>query len=424
MYPELSESRHAFTKEAKHAIKASAPLEDHVPMSGTHPRVWLRNQEARELQARCDNAVQDLAKRLDAAVRYMPAAGSHPSDSLEVHATKWARATRLQLEASWEITFEDKLQPHERKRLSELRRNLAKSEVVACAYDHILRRRPCYNTFTPDLRHVEPNSALACQLEMDDFHGLHRAGREAGGWPSSITAKQYMPPPQKQQRRQQQQQPRAQCKSKMSDEAQVDCLGSCVASLAFELISLVLQDMASVFFPPESTLNRSNPADQDRLDPHPSEAQSSDTNSRRSRLSKQAGQQQQTKREELQQQAEDELLEKSDRAQNCHAMHWRDLVAILFYLPDCMKMDARSPQTLWRIAESAHVATCMCQLLGLVFAFAKNNEPWARKVLACPSAEELARVLTMQVSSMVRSHLERLSLQMRKSDRMLGRHTG
>ncbi|KAF5836673.1 hypothetical protein DUNSADRAFT_5599 [Dunaliella salina] len=404
--PESSESRRALNEEAKHAMKASAPSEDHLATSGAHPRVWLRNQDARELQIRCDNAMQALAVRLDAAIQHMPAMASRPSKFLlrsPEQVTTWARATRLPLEASWAVKF--KLRPHERNRLGELRRGLAKSEVVGCAYDHILQWRPLSNSFTPGAQRVEPKSGLASQLLDDGFHLYHESVfLKAGEW--ILLPPQQQQQQQQQQWRQRQQHPHEPCMSVAPNEAQVDCLGSCAASLAFELIGLLLQNMVSVSLPLDSVLNRIYPTE-DRQGVPPSDTLSSDTNSRqhssRSRLARKAEQQQRAKEEELLQQAEAEWLEKSDRAQVCHAMLWRDLVAILFFLPECLKMDSCSPQTIWRVAESAHVSACVCQLLGSVFAWAENKEPLARKVLACPSTEELAGVLTMQISSMVRS---------------------
>jgi len=376
----------SLAKEAERTLKAPAPHEDHTASSGKQAKKWLSNQEASDLQMRCDIAMHVLAKRLDASIQRV-AAETSTSPPLD-YATRFACATRLQPESIGVIQFD--LQPHELECLGELRRGLAKSEVLECAYDHILGRHPCFHTFTPDLQHVERGSPLACQLELDNFYRKQAVRLnyvKLGLWP-----------------KQKQQQLREQQLQKQHNwtmpEAQMDCLGACVSSLAFELISLLLQNMASVPLPPECTSNILNSRDQDRLDMPPPDTKSSGTKALRSRLQQKAEQQQRAKKEQQQQQAEAEWLRKVDRAQACHAMYWRDLVAILFYLPGCMKLDARSPRTIWRAIESAHVAACVCRLLGLVFASAENKEPLALKVLACPSAEELAGILAMQVSSL------------------------
>ncbi|KAF5830675.1 hypothetical protein DUNSADRAFT_14214 [Dunaliella salina] len=84
------------------------------------------------------------------------------------------------------------------------------------------------------------------------------------------------------------------------------------------------------------------------------------------------------------------------------SMLWKDLLAVLFYLPEFVRNEASAPVgSCWRMVVSTHVAATVCRLLGLVFVYADNKEPLILKLLACPSAEELAGILTTQVSSLV-----------------------
>eukprot|EP00983_Pelagomonas_calceolata_P101271 1158677-Pelagomonas_calceolata.AAC.10 len=71
----------SLAKEAERTLKAPAPHEDHTASSGKQAKKWLSNQEASDLQMRCDIAMHVLAKRLDAVSAYI---NRFPNGSNEV----------------------------------------------------------------------------------------------------------------------------------------------------------------------------------------------------------------------------------------------------------------------------------------------------------------------------------------------------
>ncbi|KAF5831314.1 hypothetical protein DUNSADRAFT_13315 [Dunaliella salina] len=286
------------------------------------------------------------------------------------------------------------LDPHEKDIWKALLVARAKSEIVSCAYVFMRGFHPPYNSFTQDLRHIKPDSKLRRLLEAEGtFKEAEElaAYAELGMWiqANRIPIRTIVPQclPQKQQ-----------LHEWAMPEADADALGAALSSLALELISLVVENVGKTPDPPKALFDTSNAAQTSAAGTSTPETQSSSSNSLRSRLAKKA-EHQQLKR------TEDEWLQKTKHIQVSQRMRWMDLLVVLSNLFGFFKPDTSIPRTCWRLVVSTHVAASVCRMLGLVFRWADNRESLVLKLLACSSAEELAGVLTTQVSSMVREIL-------------------
>ncbi|KAF5830665.1 hypothetical protein DUNSADRAFT_14203 [Dunaliella salina] len=318
-----------------------------------------------------------------------------PLSKAHDRAVLWAGAldpSREGFERTLQIT-PARLDPHEQDVWKSLFVERAKSEVLSCAYLFLRGFYPPYNTFSSDLRHIKPESQLGKYLEAEGtFRNVKTlaAYAELGMWITAdgqpIRTCEPDALPQKQQ-----------LHEWAMPEADADALGAAYSSLALELISLVVENVNNTPDPSKALFDTAQTGAASTTTP---DNQSSGTslNSLRSRLAKKA-EQQQLKR------AEDEWLQKTKHIQVSQRMRWRDLLVVLSNLFGFFKPDASICRTFWRLVVSAHVAASVCRMLGLVFLKADNREPLVLRLLACSSAEELAGVLTTQISSMVRKDL-------------------
>eukprot|EP00200_Dunaliella_tertiolecta_P014522 CAMPEP_0202394476 /NCGR_PEP_ID=MMETSP1127-20130417/93451_1 /ASSEMBLY_ACC=CAM_ASM_000462 /TAXON_ID=3047 /ORGANISM="Dunaliella tertiolecta, Strain CCMP1320" /LENGTH=673 /DNA_ID=CAMNT_0048997101 /DNA_START=29 /DNA_END=2048 /DNA_ORIENTATION=- len=373
--------------DAKSALQASQCV-DNLTMSMEQARAAVWSQEASFLQMRCSMGMQALQARINPM---MPTGGGAPGDPLfSTHCRAIICAsTSSQLFEDALRTVESSLEPQERDSLRALWSARSKSEVLSCAFIFLRGFHPPYNTFTPDLRRVKRGGTLGKLLEAEGFFKKDEQQAkhaELGMWMTAdrLGVKAVTPNALPQKR---------QLQEWAMPEPDTDGLGASLSSLALELISLVVENVLRTPDPPKALFDASSTAQTSAAGAPPPDTQSSCHNSLRSRLARKA-EQQQFKRLEA------EWLQKTKHIQVSQSMRWRDLLVVLSNLTSFFKPDPRIPRTFWRLPVLAHVAASFCRMLGLVFLRAENKEPLALKLLACPSAEELAGILTTQISSL------------------------